>query len=300
MFKKIQMILPLVLVLALAEILVGCSNSQNPITSIQPTSTISSPSSSSIPTILITAVDYGYAMPDAMKLSSGFITFALVNNGTQDHEAQVARLNAGITRSEVVNELVMKKRLEAAFSLLTFVGGPDTITPGYGQETTLHLSAGEYVLLCFVQGQDGVAHVDKGMLHFFTVSSIKEKEQEILPQVDGVVTMKEFSYIVPQVITQSRVLTLQVNNRGVEPHEMNIIKLAQGKGVQDVQAFFRSPSGPPPFEELGGLATLEAGGTGWLQIHLEPGSYAVFSFILDQRTGKSQLSLGMISPFTVR
>ena len=294
MFKKI---LPLLLLLAVSEILVGCNNAQNPVPSVQPTSTVPR-ASTSIPTILITTVDYGYAMPDVIHLSSGFVNFALINNGTQDHEAQVARLNAGVTHDEVINELVTKKHLEAAFSLLTFVGGPDTVTPGYGQETTLHLSAGEYVLLCFVQGQDGVAHVDKGMIHFFSVASAQGRER--VPQVNGVISMKEFSYTLPQVITQSRFLTLQVSNVGVEPHEMNIIKLAKGKGVQDVQAFFRAPSGPPPFEELGGLATIEAGGIGWLQIHLESGSYAVFSFILDQKTGKSQLSLGMITPFTVQ
>ncbi len=294
MFKKIQMILPLLLMLVFSEILIGCSNSQNPVMSNHPTATISP----SIPTILITAVDYGYVMPAAMKLSSGYVNFALINNGTQDHQAQVARLKANVTRDEVVNELVTKKHLEAAFSLLSFVGGPDTIAPGYGQVATLHLAVGEYVLLCFVQGQDGVAHVDKGMIHFFTVSSTKG--QETAPQVDGVVTMKEFSYTLPQILTRSRLLTLQVSNLGTEPHEINIIKFAQGKSVQNVQTFFRSPSGAPPFEELGGLATLEAGGTGWLHIHLEPGSYAVFSFILDQKTGKSQLSLGMIAPFTVQ
>ncbi len=295
MFRKIT--LPLLLMLALTELLIGCTSSQNPTKSVQ--STVSIPrSSSSIPTILITAIDFGYMMPSTIHLSSGFVNFALINNGTQDHEAQVARLNAGVTRDAVVNEIVAKKHLEAAFSLLTFVGGPDTITPGYGQETTLHLSAGEYVLLCFVQGQDGIAHVDKGMIHFFTVSSTQG--QEIVPHVDGAIAMKEFSYSLPQVLTQSRSLTLQVSNLGIEPHEMNIIRLAKGKNVQDVQAFFRTPSGPPPFEELGGLATLEAGGTGWLQVHLEPGSYAVFSFILDKKTGKSQLSLGMIAPFVVQ
>ena len=296
MFKKIRILPPLLLLLALSQMLVGCDSFQNPVKSVQPTATALL--SASIPTILITAVDYGYAMPNVVNLPSGIVDFALINNGTQDHQAQVARLNVGVTRDEVVNELVTKKHLEAAFSLLTFVGGPDTIAPGYGQETMLHLSAGTYVMLCFVQGQDGVAHVDKGMLHFFTVSS--NQGQETMPQVDGGITMKEFSYSLPQVITQSRLLTLQVSNLGTEPHEMNIIKLAQGKGVQDVQAFFRSPSGPPPFEELGGLATIDAGGVGWLQIHLEPGSYAVFSFILDQKTGKSQLSLGMIAPFTVQ
>ena len=101
------------------------------------------------------------------------------------------------------------------------------------------------------------------------------------------------------MLTQSRPLTLHVTNRGTEPHELSIVKLATGRGIRDIAAFFQSPSGPPPFEELGGLAALAPGGSGWIKIHLEAGTYAVFSFLLDQHTGKPQLTLGMITQFTV-
>src|SRR5712692_2788250 len=115
---------------------------------------------SSIPTIPITAIDYGYIMPDTINVQAGLVDVALVNNGTQSHQAQVARLKSGVTREEVLDELVTKRHLAAAFSLFTFMGGPDTISPGYGQETILNLSAGQYVLLCFVVGQDGIPHID--------------------------------------------------------------------------------------------------------------------------------------------
>jgi hypothetical protein len=259
----------------------------------QPTPT----SSSSIPTVTITALDYGYLMPETITVQAGLVDVALVNNGTQPHQAQVARLNLGVTRAHVFDELVTKRHLAAAFSLFTFMGGPDTISPGYGQETILSLSAGSYVLLCFVEGPDGIAHIDKGMIHFFTVSPAQG--QRTLPKADGEVVMHDFRYRLPEVLTQSRPLTLHVTNRGTEPHELSIVKLATGRGIRDIAAFFQSPSGPPPFEVLGGLAALASGGSGWIKIHLEPGAYAVFSFLVDQRTGQSQLALGMIAQFTV-
>ena len=254
-------------------------------------------SPSSIPSVTITAIDYGYLMPETITVQAGLVDVALVNNGTQPHQAQVARLNAGVTSAQVINELVTKRHLAAAFSLFTFMGGPDTISPGYGQETILSLPAGSYVLLCFVQGPDGIPHIDKGMIHFFSVSPAQGQQRP--PQVDGEVVMQDFRYRLPEAITQSRPLTLQVTNRGTEPHELNIVKLAQGKSIRDVAAFFQSPSGPPPFEELGGLAALAPGGSGWIKIDLEPGTYAAFSFLLDQRSGKPQLALGMITQFTV-
>jgi hypothetical protein len=259
----------------------------------QPTFT----SPSSIPTVTITAIDYGYLMPETITVQDGLVDVALVNNGTQPHQAQVARLNPGVTRAHVLDELVTKRHLAAAFSLFTFMGGPDTISPGYGQETILSLSAGSYVLLCFVEGPDGIAHIDKGMIHFFTVSPVQGQKK--LPQVNGEVVMQDFHYRLPEVINQSRPLTLHVTNQGSEPHELNIVKLEQGKRIQDIASFFQSPSGPAPFEDLGGLAALAPGASGWIKINLEAGTYAVFSFLVDQRTGKSQLALGMITQFTV-
>ena len=283
------------LFLILLGLLAGCGNTPASNGGVnRPTPT----SPSSIPTVAINAIDYGYIMPDTITVQAGLVDVALVNNGTQSHQAQVARLKSGVTREEVLDELVTKRHLAAAFSLFTFMGGPDTISPGYGQETILNLSAGQYVLLCFVVGQDSIPHIDKGMIHFFIVSPTQN--QETLPQVDGEITMKELSYRLPGLITQSRPLTLHVTNQGTEPHELNIVKLATGKGIRDIESFFQSPSGPPPFEELGGLAAIEPGGSGWIKIHLEPGTYAVFSFLSDQRSGEPQLALGMITQFTVQ
>ena len=99
-------------------------------------------------------------------------------------------------------------------------------------------------------------------------------------------------YMLPTVINRARTLTLRVINRGSEAHEMNIVKLAPGKGVRDIAAYFQSPSGPPPFEEVGGMAALEASGSGWIKLHLEPGIYAALSFIPDRRTGRPQYTWG--------
>ncbi len=282
------------LLIALLGTLSSCRDNASPSSIVKPGPI----SSSSIPTISITAVNYAYIMPSTLNVRTGLVDIAMVNNGSEAHQAQVARLNAGVTQNEIIDRLITKKDQAAAFSLLTFAGGPDTVSPGYGQETFLNLTAGQYVLLCFVVGQDGIPHVNKGMIHFFTVSS--EQSQQNILQSDGKVIMKDFSYDLPRIVIQSKALTLQIVNQGSEPHEMNIVKLEKGKSVQDIPLFFQSPSGPPPFEELGGFAAIASGGSGWIKMHLDPGSYAAFSFIPDEKTGKSQLSMGMLTPFTVQ
>jgi hypothetical protein len=282
--------------LLLTGILAGYAGSSSPTSLKQPRPA----SQSSIPVIPITAVDYSYIMPSTLDVRTGLVDIAMVDNGTQPHQTQLALLKPGVTPQQVTDEFFRKRDQAAAFSLLILVGGPDIISPGYGQETILNLSSGRYVLLCLVVGQDGIAHISKGMIHFFTVEPTAMHRQEHSPQADGEVVMRDGGYVLPGVIAQARALTLYVKNQGTEAHEFNIVKLAPGRSIQDIVSFFQSPSGPPPFEEEGGMAALSAGGSGWIKTHLEPGTYAAFSFIPDQRTGKPQLTQGTITQFTVQ
>lgn len=249
-------------------------------------------------TLTITALDYSYLMPNSFTLRAGLVDLVLVNNGTQPHQEQLARLNPGVTNNQVVDQLIVKRKEAEAFSLLTFVGGPDTLSPGNGQETILNLSAGQYVLLCLVTGPDGLPHIDKGMIHFLNVSAAQESQA--LPQSAGAIVIQDHNYILPGLLTQQRISTLTVENQGTKPHELNIVRLASGKSAQDVLTFFRSPSGPPPFEEAGGMATLAPGSSGWIVMHLEPGNYAALSIVPDPRTGAFQLTEGLLTTFTVR
>ena len=294
--KRCAIALASLILFILTGILTGCAGSTAPASLTQPRPA----SRSALPVIPITAVDYGYIMPGTLDVRAGLVDIAMVDNGTQPHQTQVARLKPGVTPQQVIDELITKRNQAAAFSLLTLVGGPDIISPGYGQETILNLSAGRYVLLCLVVGQDGIPHVNKGMIHFFTVEPAATQEQQQPPRADGVVIMKESGYVLPGVIARARALTLYVTNQGAEAHEFNIVKLAHGRGIQDIVSFFQVPSGPPPFEEEGGMAALVAGGSGWIETRLEPGTYAAFSFIPDQRTGKPQFTQGMITQFTVQ
>jgi outer membrane protein assembly factor BamE (lipoprotein component of BamABCDE complex) len=280
--------------IVLLGLLAGCSNGARATQQRQPVRTTPSPWQS----ITITAIDYGYAMPTSFALRAGLVDLMLVNNGTQPHQAQLARLNPGVTSTQVVNELVDKRQEARAYSLLTFVGGPDTISPGDGQAAILHVSAGNYALLCLVTGPDGLPHVDKGMFHFLTVSSAQETQPA--PRSSGELVMQDHRYILPTVLTQSITSTLQVENQGTEPHELNIVRLASGKSAQDILAFFHNPSGPPPFEEEGGMATLAPGTSGWITVHLEPGHYAALSVVPDPKTGVFQLTQGLLMPFTVQ
>jgi outer membrane protein assembly factor BamE (lipoprotein component of BamABCDE complex) len=292
--KRGWSLLSLLPAIVLLSLLVGCGTSTGNVQQPLPIRATQSP----FQTIDITAIDYTYAMPTSFALRAGLVDLRLVNNGTQPHQAQFARLNPGVTNAQVVNELITQRREAQAFALLTFIGGPDTISPGDGQEAILDVPAGNYVLLCLVTGADGLPHIDKGMLHFLTVSPTQATQPA--PQASGNLVITDHSYVLPSVLTRPTASLVKVENQGTEPHEVSIVRLASGKSAQDVVAFFRSPSGAPPFEEEGGMATLAPGTSGWMTVHLEPGNYVALSIIPDPKTGVAQLTQGLLASFTVQ
>jgi hypothetical protein len=294
--KKEAFLARLLVSLTLLGLLTACGN--GPGTTRQNPPVRATPPSSGRQTLTVTAIDYSYFMPQSLHVRAGLLDLILVNNGTQPHQAQLARLRPGVTSNEVVDELITKRKEAEAFSLLIFVGGPDTISPGDGQETILDVSAGQYVLMCLVTGPDGLPHIDKGMIDFLTVSAAQQSQP--LPQAEGEIVMQDHGYLLPSSLSQQRVFTFKVENRGSQPHELNIVRLASGKGAQDVLAFFRGPAGPPPFEEAGGMATLAPGASGWIITHLEPGHYAILSAVPDPQTGAFQLTQGLFTTFTVQ
>jgi hypothetical protein len=86
----------------------------------------------------------------------------------------------------------------------------------------------------------------------------------------------------------------------IQPHELVVVKLAEGKTVDDVKAWYRAPSGPPPFEAVGGINGLSTGGTGFMTLDLQPGAYAAICVIPEPASGVAHLHLGMVKAFTVQ
>ena len=87
---------------------------------------------------------------------------------------------------------------------------------------------------------------------------------------------------------------------GPQPHELNLLKLAPGKTAQDVLAWENAPSGPPPFEAVGGINGLSPNAAGYMTLDLQPGSYVAICHIPDPASGLTHAHLGMLKAFTVR
>jgi hypothetical protein len=277
--------------LIVASLLAACSTN----TYTSSPSTPTSQPAASIPHVTVRAKDFSFAMPDI--LPTGLVDLTLANQGTQPHQAQLTRLNNGVTQAQVL--AAFKKGPDALLPLLTFYGGANTVDPGQSQEVILNLAKGQYVMLCFVSGPDHIPHFLKGMYKFFTATGPSVANQVSQPQVNGQVMLRNFSIVLTASIPAGP-LMLHVTNHGSQPHEMTLLKLMPGKTMQDVLAFLQKPAGPPPFADAGGMGALNPGMSGWVKLSLASGHYVALCFVPDRTTGTPHFALGMITSFSVQ
>lgn len=115
----------------------------------------------------ITAVEYAYdGAPD--ELEAGRVSFALTNEGVEDHEIVLFRRDDDATESlEEILALGDAGQEKMTFTGVAF-GGPGTTS-----YMAADLDPGTYFLICFIPvggGEDGAPHFTQGMQHTLTVS----------------------------------------------------------------------------------------------------------------------------------
>lgn len=246
------------------------------------------------PVIEIMASDYAFDAPDT--LPSGLVTIRLMNHGQEPHHAQLLRLNSGVSFGDFTQAL--QDEGEAAIQLTTLTGGPGALSPLKSTEVTLDLTPGDYVLACFISSEDGVPHLAKGMLKPIKVTAGSNPNKDV-PDVAGTLNMRDFTFDIPDTVPAGP-LTYRVVNAGPQPHELNILKLADGASISDLQSWSPESGTPPPFEAVGGMNGLSQGEADYVTIDLEPGQYVAICNIPDPGSGVPHSRLGMVRPFTVQ
>lgn len=119
------------------------------------------------------------------------------------------------------------------------------------------------------------------MFKVFTVTGKSASK----PPTDGVqdVTLEDTTITVPSGDAPKNV-TLKVTNEGTSPHTFQVVKIADGKTLDDVKnyydAFFNSgkaPEGDAPGTLVGGVQSIAPNGMAYLEWSLPAGNYGYVS-----------------------
>lgn len=240
----------------------------------------------------IVASDFSYVSPDTV--SAGLTNIVMVNNGKEPHQASIFRLDSGKTMNDVQNAM---KAGGAIPTWMVFTGSPNGADPGDSSNTMATLTAGNYMVVCFMSGADGVRHMQKGMAKPLVVKPAGTPMA--MPTADVTVTAKDYAFEVTPAITAGT-HTIRLVNAGPQLHEITLVKMAPGKTMKDAQTWMAAGmKGMPPFMSFGGIAGLSVGQSANFTATFTPGDYVMLCFVPDAKDGKPHLAHGMILPIKV-
>ncbi|MBM3939830.1 MAG: hypothetical protein FJ318_02825 [SAR202 cluster bacterium] len=177
-------------------------------------------------------------------------------------------------------------------------GGPSVAAPGGVSNATQEFEPGNYAALCLIPSPDGVPHAAKGMVKPFTVTAAEGPAAQA-PEPDVTISLKDFGFDVEGAKAGQH--HVRVVNDCQQHHEVFMIKLAEGKMLDDALAALEGsgPPGPPPFEIAGGLQGIMAGDSGQFSANWTPGRYALPCFLPDVNSGAPHIALGMVKEIAV-
>jgi len=277
-----------------------------PDTTAAPTTETAAPneieSTADVIDVPITGGEFFFDTAGVTELPAGTIrpTFTLNADAVWDHVAMWVRVKEGHTVDEVLQAAAADFTGRTAEPLLDFYGGSNAVGPGQSQTTYLNLDPGTYILADFIPAQDGTLqpHSAKGMWQEMTVTDSARPTADV--ESEGKIVMADMTFSLPDGFDGNGVF--EVRNDGDVLHEMGIVRLVDGKTSQDIISFFDfskgPPTGPRPYTTVGGMGALSPGKNAYIELALEPGNYALISFITDAAF-KQQLSQGMNVEFTI-
>jgi hypothetical protein len=235
--------------------------------------------------LTVTAGEYVYKLSGSPK--AGWTQVNFDNAGVENHMMAVYALKPGVTAKQLKAAALSQDQI--ALGKITapkadpngVSGLPDRLGPGQKTTTITALPAGHYGMLCFVPAPDGKSHVEHGMIKTFDVAKSKSS---LKPPTSGVtdVSISDSAITFP-TDNIGRNVTLKVTNSGSAVHGFTLVKIADGKTLDEVNGYFdaffggQAPAGDPPGVIVGGISSINPGTDAYLEQSLEAGHYGYVS-----------------------
>ena len=242
--------------------------------------------------VTVHAKDFSYDAPSTIP--AGMTTFRLINDGKTMHHINIVRLDSGKTLADLKHELAMPATPP---SWAQFFGGPNAVGPGQEANATVNLVPGNYAMVCFVDVPGGVPHFAKGMIQPFTVVAGQAGPTAAAPSADETITLTDYAFDLSTPLTAGK-HTFAVKNMGSQPHEVELVRLAPGKTIENLLAWMTKPAGPPPASLVGGVSGFQ-GVENYFTADVTSGTYGLICFLPDVKDGKPHFMHGMTKTVTV-
>ena len=280
---------PAAIVAAAASILIGCSKGETP--PVDSAASLPAPAAAATPNMVtFTAKEFAFDGPDTIP--AGLTMIHLNAAGQELHHVSLLKLEEGKTYADF--QAALKAGGPPTWAVP--YGGVNPPAPGGMAIATEVIEAGNYAVVCFVEGPDHVAHMKKGMMKSLTVTPSSASTVE--PTADVTVTLSDYTFTLSKPLVVGK-QTIKVENAAAQPHEVVLVQLAPGKTMADLGKWVVDMKGPPPGRPMGGIPGFMKGKNAYFDVDLTPGDYGMICFIPDSKDGKMHVEHGMVTQFKV-
>lgn len=251
---------------------------------------------------LVATGDSVTGLPKTLAAGRYLVT---LENQTSDQEIEAffSILPASVTPDQAIADLSSdSEEIPAWVYDATWAGGPNS----YGGQTdavVVQLSAGDWWVAYDRSGDADPQPADTA--DQLTVTGDLPAAEDVPGAVQ--VSAQEFAFVIPDSIAAGAQIW-DFTNTGKQPHFIVLWGVPDGTTTNQVMgtigSFF---TGTPTadalgFEELQDIydtAFISNGQHLWIQLDLEPGTYAAVCFFEDKDTGQNHSLMGMVQVFTV-
>ena len=239
---------------------------------------------------------YRIDVPASVKVG-GIVKIEFHNADKVIREAQLIRIDGAHTIDEV-----LAKREVPRPDWLHVAGGVGSTKPGQTSTTFQELPAGRYVVVDTNSGEgsDAPDYYTKGALAPLQVTGGGKAGH--LPPGEGVITIKERAPGFLSTTLKPGSHMVLIDNISSEPYDVAVEPILPGKTLEDIRKYLRSgSSGPSPFDDAHTMFTPQIEGSDpdqvtrqVVQLDLQPGRYALTSYLTTRADGPSPAAKGFV------
>lgn len=216
--------------------------------------------------VTIVATDSGFTLPDT--LHSGLNHLVYENHGSEIHECMFIRLPDGMSPADYVAQV---KSGVAFPEGAKDCAGPGLASPGERVEMWVPLEEGNYITGCWIAN-----HMTQRRPGAFVVRGAASPPV-LPPQEDVTIRMVDFQFILSGPIKHGE-QTIRYETIGPSMHEADIVRLADGRTVDDVRKWFKDQERDPLPGSIGGgcMDSHDLKRVSWVRRSFEPGRYVIW------------------------
>ncbi|HEX6790224.1 MAG TPA: hypothetical protein VF247_02850 [Candidatus Krumholzibacteria bacterium] len=211
---------------------------------------------------VVAATDSSFVIPDTLR--TGLNHFVFENRGHEVHECMFIHLPDGMSAEDFVAQV----RSGIAFPEgAKDCSGPGLTSPGESVEMWVPLEEGRYITGCWLGDHMRTRKPTEFVVHGAPPTAIAP------PRDDVTVRMADFRFEMAGKLTAGE-RVLHYVTMGPSMHEADVIRLDEGRTIDDVREFFKREGGTPPGIIAGGsMDSHDLERETWVKLNFVPGRY---------------------------